>query len=90
MYRGPEQAYAALDFSGRGYIFPADILSNPIVKQLGLSSQIYKEDIELMFKTGNMFPARVDTLVGDGFAIPSGSISFDMFKKMFFPQLYLL
>jgi hypothetical protein len=43
-----------------------------------------------MFKTGNMFPARVDTLVGDGFAIPSGSISFDMFKKMFFPQLYLL
>jgi hypothetical protein len=43
-----------------------------------------------MFDVGNMFPARQDTVVGDGFEIPSGSISFDMFKKMFFPQLYLV
>lgn len=48
-------------------------------------SHITKEDVLLMFKTGNMFPARSDELVGDGFRIPSGSISFDMFKKMFFP-----
>ena len=90
MYRGPEQAYATLDFSGRGYIFPADILSNPIVKQLGLSSKIYKVDVELMLKTGNMFPSIVDTLFSYGFAILSGSISFDLFKKIFFPQLYHL
>lgn len=43
-----------------------------------------------MFAVGNMFPARQDVVVGDGFTIPSGSISFDMFKKMFFPQLYLV
>ena len=42
-----------------------------------------------MFAVGNMFPARVDTIVGDE-KIPSGAISYDMFKKMFFPQLYLV
>jgi len=42
-----------------------------------------------MFSIGNMFPARVDTIVGE-VKIPSGAISFDMFKKMFFPQLYLV
>lgn len=49
-----------------------------------------KADVQLMFKTGNMFPARSDTVVGDGFSIPSGSISYDMFNKMFFPQLYMV
>ena len=53
--------------------------------QMASGSHITKEDVLLMFKTGNMFPARSDELVGDGFRIPSGSISFDMFKKMFFP-----
>jgi hypothetical protein len=43
-----------------------------------------------MFEEGNMFPARQDQVVGDGFEIPSGSISFDMFKKMFFPQFYIV
>jgi hypothetical protein len=58
--------------------------------QMASGSHISKDDVLLMFQTGNMFPARSDELVGDGFRIPSGSISFDMFKKMFFPQLYLV
>lgn len=43
-----------------------------------------------MFKISNIFPARRDTVQGDGFGIPSGTLSFDMFKKMFFPHLYLV
>jgi hypothetical protein len=43
-----------------------------------------------MFSVSNIFPARLDVLQGDGFSIPSGSVSFDMFKKMFFPHLYLV
>lgn len=60
------------------------------MEQLRLSNGITKDDVKLMFDVGNMFPARQDTVVGDGFEIPSGSISFDMFKKMFFPHLYLV
>jgi len=79
-----------LDFSGRGYILQQDILRNAVMEQLRISDKIMKEDVQLMFAVGNMFPARQDVEVGDGFRIPSGSISFDMFKKMFFPQLYLV
>jgi hypothetical protein len=34
LYPGPEQAYAALDFTGRGYIFDKDIFNNSIMSKL--------------------------------------------------------
>ena len=39
MYRGPEQAYAALDFAGKGYIMEGDILSSPIMGRLRYGKQ---------------------------------------------------
>lgn len=84
IYKGPEVAYAVLDFSGRGYIFAEDILNNMVMDSLRTQHLINKDDVLNMFAVGNMFPARVDTIIGDE-KIPSGAISFDMFKKMFFP-----
>lgn len=83
-------AWSELDFSGRGYILQEDLMKSAIVTQLNQACQITKDDVQLMFDEGNMFPARQDQVVGDGFEIPSGSISFDMFKKMFFPQFYIV
>lgn len=34
LYPGPEMAYSALDFTGRGFIFGKDILNNPIMSKL--------------------------------------------------------
>jgi len=39
MYRGPEQAYAALDFAGKGYIMEGDVLSSPIMGRLRYGRQ---------------------------------------------------
>ena len=40
MYRGPEQAWATLDFEGRGYILPEDILNNNVMTVLKQGAQI--------------------------------------------------
>jgi len=48
MFRGPEYAYAALDFSGRGYIFQDDILNSKIMKHLPFG--INAEDVKMCFK----------------------------------------
>lgn len=58
--------------------------------QLDAQHSVSKEHVQLMFQISNIFPARRDTEQGDGFKIPSGTLSFDMFKKMFFPHLYLV
>jgi len=34
LYPGPEMAYSALDFTGRGYIFDKDIFNNSIMSKL--------------------------------------------------------
>jgi hypothetical protein len=34
MYRGPEQAWATLDFTGRGYMLPEDILNNAVMNTM--------------------------------------------------------
>jgi hypothetical protein len=40
LYPGPEQAYAALDFTGRGYIFDKDICGNAIMNRIRDVSKI--------------------------------------------------
>lgn len=57
LYPGPEQAYAVLDFTGRGYIFDKDIFNNPIMNKLREISKINTQDVELMFEICNLFPA---------------------------------
>ena len=39
MYRGPEQAYNALDFAGKSYIMEGDILSSPVMGRLKYNRQ---------------------------------------------------
>lgn len=42
-----------------------------------------------MFNHGNIFPAHAEKRVGN-VSVPKGAITFDSFKKMFYPQLYLI
>jgi len=91
MFRGPEYAYAALDFSGRGYIFQDDILNSKVMKHLPFG--INNEDVKMCFKQNNLFGAfSGGQLSSDGnFAeIPTCTMDFDLFKKTFFNHLYLI
>ena len=81
MYRGPEQAFAALDFSGRGYIIEEDLLSSVVMSRISYT----REDAQHCFKMFNLFSKpmlRYDS-------VPDG-LTFDTFKKDFFPHLYLI
>ena len=71
VYRDPESAYAALDFSGSGKISIDSILNNLIVQRLGIGS----EDIKGWLLMDKVFKKESDL------------IEFDSFKKSFFPHL---
>lgn len=85
MYRGPEQAFNNLDFSGKGYILDSDILGSPIMQRV----RFQREDVEFAFRMLNLFNnvARVSALK-DG--VPPNGMSFDKFREIFFPQLHIL
>ena len=53
MFRGPEYAYAALDFTGRGFIFKEDILNSKVMQHLSFG--IKKEDVKMCFVQNNLF-----------------------------------
>jgi len=75
MYRSAEVAYAALDFTGLGYITEQAFMNCIIVKErLPFST----DQIKLYFKEYNLFPMN------------KKGIDFDNFKKNFFPHLYLV
>lgn len=75
MYECSEMAYGALDFSGLGYITQESFLNSIIVKE---RIPFTVDQIKLFFADNNLF------------AIDSPGINFDSFKKMFFPQLYIV
>lgn len=68
-------AYGALDFNGKGFILEQDFLNCQVVKE---RTKFSKEQIKVYFKEFNLFPKNDEGL------------SFDNFKKNFFPHLYLV
>lgn len=84
MYRGPEQAYAALDFVGKGYIMEGDILSSPIMGRLRYGRQ----DVQSCFKMLNLFNHASQAAMRDG--VPSNGMAYNRFRETFFPQLHIL
>jgi hypothetical protein len=76
-YRGPDKAYASMDFTGKGHITEEDFLNSLIITRIPYS----KEDVKEFLKQLNLFQPNSDGVVG---------INFDLFKKTFFPQLYLI
>lgn len=79
MYRGPENAFNSMDFSGRGYILEEDLLN----KYFLLRCKIKLEEAQLASKMFNMFNNK-ETLRSDE---PTHGMTFDSFKKNFFPHL---
>jgi hypothetical protein len=85
MYRGPEQAFNNLDFTGKGYVLESDIFGSPIMLRVKVSRQ----DAEICFTMLNLFNnvSQVSALK-DG--VPPNGMSFDKFREIFFPQLHIL
>jgi len=75
MYRNAEYAYNTLDFTGLGYITENDFMNNIIVKD---RIPFTSDQIKVFFQENNLFTRG------------SNGISFDSFKKNFFPHLYLV
>lgn len=84
MYRAPEKAYAAMDFTGRGYITDDDFLNSMILNRI----QYTRDDVKEFFKQNNLFT--IGTSSQGGGNLPTNSMNFDTFKKTFFPHLYLI
>ena len=80
MYRGPEQAFNNLDFTGKGYILDSDILGSPIMNRI----KFPKADVEFCFKMLNLFNnVSLVSALKDG--VPPNGMSFDKFREIFFP-----
>ncbi len=71
-----------MDFTGRGYITHDDFVSSIFISRI-LQAKIFTlDDIKDFLKQDNLFPPST--------AISSGGLSFDKFKKMFFPKMFLI
>lgn len=74
VYKDPESAFAAFNFTGLANISMNDILEHRVVKSLGYDM----DDIKSYLLRDNIF------------ATESSEIGFTQFKKFFFPQLMLI
>lgn len=83
-----------MDFYGRGYITEEDFLASSVVQRIPFT----KDDVKEFFRQYNVF-THVPTVTTNANGttptkVPEGSLSqgitFDKFKKMFFPQLFLI
>ena len=74
VYRGPDKAYASMDFSGVGHISEEGFLGSLVVRQ---RLDFSPEELRDFFLLADMFKG-------------GGGMSFDSFKKTFFPHLYLI
>ncbi len=83
-----------MDFYGRGYITEEDFLSSSVVQRIPFT----RDDVKEFFRQYNVFtyiPTVSTNADGSTPAkAPEGSLSqgiaYDKFKKMFFPQLFLI
>ena len=78
LYRGPDRAYAALDFTGVGYVTQKDFIDSPICKRMPFS----EAEIQDYFFQANSFAGNIAG------GVPIGGMNYDSFKKTFFPHLY--
>jgi hypothetical protein len=88
IYRGPENAFAAMDFSGRGYVTEEDLLNPTILARFKYG----RNDIKMYAQHCNIFnnfDAGVRDVIG-GTTIPVNGVAFDKFKKSFYPHLYVV
>ena len=71
-----------MDFTGKGYITEEDFLNSLIMTRIPYS----KEDVKEFFKQFNLFSSTGNSK-GDkkNNPVPVNGISFDKFKKTFFP-----
>ena len=75
MYSCAEHAFAALDFTGLGYVTKESFLnSNVVTRKLKFTVEEY----ETFFKSYNMFNEQTPGII------------LDNFKKIFFPKMYLV
>ncbi len=72
MYRGAEQAYGGLDFTGLGYITEEAFLQSNVVQT---RLPYTREEIQMFFREFNLFSSS------------KKGLDFDDFKKNFFPHL---
>ena len=85
-FRIAEIAYNSMDFTGIGYITEEDLLNSKVIKKL----KFPVEDVKLYFKYASLFnnsdggtnPTSPDA---KKVVIPVNGMSFDNFKKAFFP-----
>lgn len=85
MFRGPEQAFNSLDFTGKGYILDSDIFGSPII----MRAKLTREDADFCFRMLNLFNnVSMVSALKDG--VPPNGMSFDKFKEIFFPHLHIL
>jgi hypothetical protein len=77
-YRGPDKAYSALDFSGRGFILQEDFISSVVVARVSQGKVFNSGDLLEYFKNDNLF------------GTTGTALTFDKFKKTFFPKLFLI
>jgi uncharacterized protein YneF (UPF0154 family) len=75
MYKNAENAYAALDFTGLGYVAEDVFLNSYLVRE---RLPFSKDQVQEYFKSNNLFAAGTKGL------------DFDTFKKNFFPNHYLV
>ena len=76
MYRNAEYAYSSMDFTGLGYINEEAFLESKTIQKLPFS----KDELRSFFREYNLFNKQNN---GSG-------LSFDIFKKNFFPHLYMV
>jgi hypothetical protein len=65
-----------MDFTGRGFVSKFDFLDSLVVTRI---APFTKEDVEEFFKQHNIFQNEEEK-----------GMTFDFFKKTFFPQFYLI
>ena len=83
IYRGPDKAYAALDFGGKGYITEDMFMQSSVMDRI----QYSREDVRGFFDFINLFH---NCKSGQKELIANKGINFDTFKKTFFPHLYIV
>lgn len=73
-YRGPDKAYSALDFSGRGYITQEDLMKSIVITRIIQGGKMFTaEDVNEYIINDNLFGSTKTAL------------TYDKFKKTFFP-----
>jgi hypothetical protein len=72
LYRGSDKAYGSMDFTGKGYIDESAFLENLVITRIPFA----REEVVMYIRQNNLFSPAID----------NGRMSFDQFKKTFFPQ----